>query len=61
MHILHLIRYKKSGPSVVNIANLGSRRDQFTTNMTEVPVGQGSGFIFDKTGDSAHRIKMDQL
>jgi len=25
-------------------------RDQFTTSMTEVPQGQGSGFIFDKQG-----------
>ncbi|GAX73152.1 hypothetical protein CEUSTIGMA_g605.t1 [Chlamydomonas eustigma] len=42
--------YKKATPSVVNIANMTTRRDAFTTSLTESPQGQGSGFIFDKEG-----------
>jgi len=36
--------------SVVFITNLSSRRDYFTLDMTEVPQGSGSGFVWDQQG-----------
>eukprot|EP00195_Chlamydomonas_chlamydogama_P017384 CAMPEP_0202910480 /NCGR_PEP_ID=MMETSP1392-20130828/52167_1 /ASSEMBLY_ACC=CAM_ASM_000868 /TAXON_ID=225041 /ORGANISM="Chlamydomonas chlamydogama, Strain SAG 11-48b" /LENGTH=356 /DNA_ID=CAMNT_0049600607 /DNA_START=266 /DNA_END=1337 /DNA_ORIENTATION=- len=42
--------YKKSTPSVVNVANMTVRRDAFTMNMTEFPQGAGSGFVYDQQG-----------
>ncbi|KAG2485564.1 hypothetical protein HYH03_015729 [Edaphochlamys debaryana] len=42
--------FKKSTPSVVNVTNLAIKRDAFTTNLLELPQGQGSGFIWDTNG-----------
>jgi hypothetical protein len=47
---LNISIFKASTPSVVNVTNLASRRDQFTTSMMEIPQGAGSGFIWDKDG-----------
>jgi hypothetical protein len=42
--------FDKSTSSVVNITNLSSRRDAFTSDMQEYPQGAGSGIVWDKQG-----------
>jgi hypothetical protein len=42
--------FNKSTSSVVNITNLSSRRDAFTSDMQEYPQGAGSGIVWDKQG-----------
>ena len=42
--------FSKSTSSVVNITNLSSRRDAFTSDMQEYPQGAGSGIVWDKQG-----------
>jgi S1-C subfamily serine protease len=42
--------FKRCAPSVVYITNLGLRRDMFGFNVTEIPQGTGSGFIWDESG-----------
>jgi S1-C subfamily serine protease len=42
--------FEKVSPSVVFIDTFTERRDAFTTNILEVPLGSGSGFVWDKEG-----------
>mmetsp|Transcript_19282 Transcript_19282/g.24877 ORF Transcript_19282/g.24877 Transcript_19282/m.24877 type:complete len:475 (+) Transcript_19282:74-1498(+) len=42
--------FEKSSSSVVFIDTFTERRDAFSTNVMEVPLGSGSGFIWDKKG-----------
>lgn len=42
--------FKKISPSVVYITTLTQRMDIWTRNVTEVPQGTGSGFIWDDAG-----------
>jgi len=42
--------FQKNTPSVVYITNLAVRRDVFTLNLTEAPVGAGSGIVWDSSG-----------
>ena len=42
--------FQKATQSVVFIDTFTERRDAFTTNVLEVPLGSGSGFIWDKKG-----------
>mmetsp|Transcript_29200 Transcript_29200/g.52203 ORF Transcript_29200/g.52203 Transcript_29200/m.52203 type:complete len:445 (-) Transcript_29200:210-1544(-) len=43
--------FNRNTPSVVNVTNLSaSRQDAFTLDVTEVPIGTGSGFVWDKEG-----------
>jgi hypothetical protein len=42
--------FSKNTSSVVNITNLSSRRDAFTTDMQEYPQGAGSGIVWDTQG-----------
>jgi hypothetical protein len=42
--------FNKSTSSVVNITNLSSRRDAFTSDMQDYPQGAGSGIVWDKQG-----------
>jgi S1-C subfamily serine protease len=42
--------FRAAGPSVVYVTNNALRRDYFSTNVTEVPQGAGSGFIWDHHG-----------
>ncbi|HLO55736.1 MAG TPA: trypsin-like peptidase domain-containing protein [Saprospiraceae bacterium] len=42
--------FEKSAPSVCFITTINSREDQWTRNVTEVPRGTGSGFIWDENG-----------
>jgi S1-C subfamily serine protease len=42
--------FKKLSPSVVYITTLTQRRDLWTRNVTEVPQGTGSGFVWDDAG-----------
>jgi S1-C subfamily serine protease len=42
--------FEKSSPSVVYIDTFSARRDVLSTNIMEVPLGSGSGFVWDKNG-----------
>ena len=42
--------FERTAPSVVFIDTFTEQRDQFTTNVMEVPLGSGSGFIWDDRG-----------
>jgi S1-C subfamily serine protease len=42
--------FEKTSPSVVFIDTFTERRDTFSTNVMEVPLGSGSGFIWDNQG-----------
>ena len=42
--------FEKSSPSVVFIDTFTERRDAFSTNVLEVPLGSGSGFVWDTDG-----------
>jgi S1-C subfamily serine protease len=42
--------FEKVAPSVVFIDTFTERRDVFTTNVLEVPLGTGSGFVWDDEG-----------
>lgn len=42
--------FQNSTPSVVNITNVAALRDRFTLDITKIPRGTGSGFVWDKKG-----------
>lgn len=42
--------FEKSAPSVVFITTLAQQRSYFSTDITEIPRGTGSGFVWDKDG-----------
>lgn len=42
--------FRKVSPSVVHITTLAQQRDFFSRNVTEVPSGTGSGFLWDEQG-----------
>ena len=42
--------FEKASPSVVFIDTFTERRDAFSTNVLEVPLGSGSGFVWDTQG-----------
>lgn len=42
--------FRSAGGSVVYVTNNALRRDRFSTNVTEVPQGTGSGFLWDHFG-----------
>ncbi len=42
--------FRRADPSVVFVTNNGLRRDFFSMNVTEVPQGAGSGFLWDEHG-----------
>ena len=42
--------FRKASSSVVNITNIGLRRDFFSFDVSEVPQGSGSGFVWDREG-----------
>jgi S1-C subfamily serine protease len=42
--------FKKSSPSVVHITSIETRRSRFDLNVTEIPQGTGTGFIWDSNG-----------
>lgn len=42
--------FRQAAPSTVYITSKERRRNRFTLNVFEIPVGSGSGFIWDKTG-----------
>ena len=42
--------FEKAAPSVVYIDTFVEQRDVFSTNVMEVPVGTGSGFVWDDKG-----------
>ncbi len=45
-----IARFRAASPSVVFITNLTVRRDFFSMNVTEIPQGSGSGFVWDAAG-----------
>ena len=42
--------FEKTAPSVVFIDTFTERQDQFSPNVMEVPLGTGTGFVWDKQG-----------
>jgi S1-C subfamily serine protease len=42
--------FEQASPSVVNVTNLGVRRDVFGLNVLEIPQGTGSGIVWDERG-----------
>ncbi|HRO09408.1 MAG TPA: trypsin-like peptidase domain-containing protein [Saprospiraceae bacterium] len=42
--------FQKSAPSVCYITTLNQQRDYWSRNITEIPSGTGSGFVWDKQG-----------
>lgn len=42
--------FRRSSPSVVNVTNLAVTRDRFSMDLTEIPRGTGSGFLWDDRG-----------
>lgn len=42
--------FEKSAPSVCYITTLNRQRDYWSRNITEIPSGTGSGFVWDKDG-----------
>ena len=42
--------FEKFSRSVVHITSLASRRDRITLDVTEIPQGTGSGFVWDQDG-----------
>jgi S1-C subfamily serine protease len=42
--------FEKATPSVFFITTLNTRQDYWSRNVTEIPAGTGSGFIWDKNG-----------
>lgn len=56
--------FQDNTPSVVNITNLAALRDRFTLDITKIPRGTGSGFIWDKKGHiitNFHVIKVTAI
>jgi S1-C subfamily serine protease len=45
-----IARFRAASPAVVFITNLAVRRDFFSMNVTEIPQGSGSGFVWDDGG-----------
>ena len=55
--------FRSAGPSVVYVTNNALRRDYFSANVSEVPQGTGSGFLWDEHGHvvtNYHVIKNGQ-
>jgi|CXWL01.1.fsa_nt_gi S1-C subfamily serine protease len=42
--------FRQASPAVVYITSVAVRRDAFTLNLTEIPQGTGSGFVWDRQG-----------
>lgn len=42
--------FERLSPSVVHVTNLGLRRNRFSMDVTSIPQGTGSGFVWDKQG-----------
>ena len=42
--------FERNAPSVVFIDTFTEKQDQFSPNVMEVPLGSGSGFVWDKEG-----------
>src|SRR3954469_12534430 len=42
--------FEKFSRSVVHITSLASRRDRITMDVTEIPQGTGTGFVWDQDG-----------
>jgi S1-C subfamily serine protease len=46
----HIDVFKRVSPSVVNITSLALQRDLFSLNVSQVPTGTGTGFVWDEAG-----------
>src|SRR3954466_12848058 len=42
--------FEAASPSVVHITNVATQRDAYTMDVTEIPRGTGSGFVWDEFG-----------
>ena len=46
----HIKVFQQASASVVNVTSLALRRDLFTLDVSQIPRGSGSGFIWDRAG-----------
>jgi S1-C subfamily serine protease len=46
----HIDVFKRASPAVVNITSLALQRDLFSLNVSQVPTGTGTGFVWDEAG-----------
>ena len=53
--------FKQFSRSVVHITSLESRRDRMTLNVTEIPQGTGSGFVWDQDGHIVTNFHVVQM
>lgn len=42
--------FRKASPSVVHVTSLSHQRDRLNLNVTEIPEGSGTGFVYDDAG-----------
>ncbi|KAL4433043.1 hypothetical protein ABPG77_006470 [Micractinium sp. CCAP 211/92] len=48
--VLTIRLFKENTPCVVNIANIATARQFYSTDIMKIPQGQGSGFVWDASG-----------
>jgi S1-C subfamily serine protease len=53
--------FSKFARSVVHITSLASRRDRMTLDVTEIPQGTGSGFVWDQDGHIVTNFHVVQM
>eukprot|EP00980_Cylindrotheca_fusiformis_P021171 scaffold8136_cov127-Cylindrotheca_fusiformis.AAC.11 len=53
--------FEKCAPSVVFIDTFAEKKDAFSPNSMEVPIGSGSGFVWDKEGHIGTYVEEDNL
>lgn len=53
--------FEESSPSVVFVTSIALRRERFSRNIAQIPLGAGTGFVWDKTGHIITNFHVLQL